>query len=357
MRTVRAPARAVSCVVSGAARFGAAVAVMLALAAPAGAQSTDALLRDIERLRQDIADLQRSVYRGAPPPDGATQAVAPAAAGDLPPSLASRVQLRTQQIEAQLRTLTGKVEEIDFAVRQANDRLDRLIEDIDLRLRALEGTAGPGAASGSAPPAADPIVPAPPGTTVISSQGVTGPGAETAEGLAPGVRPLGRIRAEDLQDPAPGGGAGEAQIAASAPPAAPSVAPPPAGAGPNELYDHATRLLFAQDYAGAEAALQSFLDTHGDHALAGNAQYWLGETHYVREDYARAATVFLDSYQRFPDGNKAPDSLLKLALSLKAVGENDAACAALAQLDQNFPDAAVPIQRRAAQERGALGCA
>ena len=298
-------------------------------------------------MRRDIADLQRSVYRGEAPPASASGSSLPGAEGDMPASVASRLQLRSQQFEGDLRTLNGRIEELEFAMRQMTERFDRFSADLDLRLRAIE--------TGTAPGQPDSLASAAPGqgdnTTVITSRGASGPGAApvgSTDGLAPGVQPLGALPQRALDAPA--------QPAAPPPSATASVAPPPAGAGPQEEYDYATRLLFAREYAGAETALSDFLVKHPDHSLAGNAYYWLAETHYVRNDFAKAATLFLDAYQKFPQGNKAPDSLLKLALSLGQVGETQAACAALGELAGNFPDAAVPIQRRAAQERQTRQC-
>ena len=59
------------------------------------------------------------------------------------------------------------------------------------------------------------------------------------------------------------------------------------------------------------------------HKLAGNAQYWLGETHYVRRDYKAAATAFLNGYTTFENSPKAPDSLLKLGMTLVVMGEKE----------------------------------
>ncbi len=340
--------------------------VFLVCALPIGsvqAQSTDALRQDLERLRRDVTDLQRSVYRGESP-QASPASPASGASGDVPASVASRLQVKQQQVEDDLRRMNGRIEELEFGLRQMTEKFDRFTADLDLRLRALETGTAPGSPDSAAGAAAGTSLDHPPAssTTVISSAGATGPGATPrggSQGLAAGVQPLGAISEADLarnsQAPAARAQSG-GQAASPAPAAAPNVAPPPAGAGPQEQYDYAIRLLFARDYAGAEKTLTDFLVKNPDNALAGNAYYWLGETHYVRNDFAKSATVFLDAYQKYPDGNKAPDSLLKLALSLGQVGETQAACAALSELGAKFPNAAVPIQRRAAQERQTRKC-
>ena len=91
-------------------------------------------------------------------------------------------------------------------------------------------------------------------------------------------------------------------------------------------------------------------------ALAGNAHYWLGESHFVRGQYKAAASAFLKGYQGFGKGAKAPDSLLKLAMSLDRLGQKEAACASFAELGTRFPNATATVKTRAQAERARLGC-
>ena len=125
---------------------------------------------------------------------------------------------------------------------------------------------------------------------------------------------------------------------------------------PKEQYDYAFSLLTQRDVVNAEAAFSAFVATHPNHRLAGNALYWLGETHYVRKNYAEAARVFLDSYRRYPKGNKAPDNLFKLGKSLGAVGEKDSACAAFKKLKEAYPTANARILSNSRSEMGKLKC-
>ena len=66
------------------------------------------------------------------------------------------------------------------------------------------------------------------------------------------------------------------------------------------------------DYETAEFALKEFIDKNKDHDLAGNAQYWYGETFRIRQLYSDAATAYLDGYQNYPKSDKAPDNLIKI---------------------------------------------
>ena len=93
-----------------------------------------------------------------------------------------------------------------------------------------------------------------------------------------------------------------------------------------------------------------------NHALASNANYWLGETHYVRGNYPRAAQIFAKGYQENPKGSKAADNLLKLSLSLEGMGKKEDACITLRQLEKEFTADESPIIIRARQELDNLGC-
>lgn len=123
----------------GAATVLAAVATLSVPAAPALAQSSGdmtALMERIERLQRDVNLLQRQVYRGeAPPPNTALagETSAGSSAG-----FAAAFDDRINRLEEEARQLTGRVEEVDYSVRQVTTRLDKLVRDVDARLLAIE---------------------------------------------------------------------------------------------------------------------------------------------------------------------------------------------------------------------------
>ena len=115
---------------------------LLAAAQPVAAQDIKPLLDRIDRLERDVNLLQRQVYRGTSP-SGAPMAVSPP---DSPSALSSEV--RIGQIEDQMRTLTGQIEEIRYDIDQLKRRMDTLSGDVDQRFSALEHGAP---AAGGAP--------------------------------------------------------------------------------------------------------------------------------------------------------------------------------------------------------------
>lgn len=208
--------------------------------------------------------------------------------------LALQDEDRMTRLEDQMRELNGKVETLNNAISQLSARLDKLSSDVDMRLTALEHGAAPAGANAPA---------------------------------------------------APGGAPATATASANAP-----------AKTANEQYEAAFALLRRADYPGAEQALRAFVTQHPRDPLAGNAQYWLGETFYVRKNWKDAAIAFAEGYQKYPKSGKAPDDLLKLAMSLGNMGQKTNACTALARLDHDFPQMPANVRGPATAEKHHLGC-
>lgn len=121
-------------------------------------------------------------------------------------------------------------------------------------------------------------------------------------------------------------------------------------------YEMAYAMVKQGNYGAAEEGLESFLQDNGDHVLAANAKYWLGETFYVRGQYKTAAKHFAEGFQKYPDNAKSPDMLLKLGMSLAGMDKNSDACVALSQLPVKFPSGSQEILGRGRQEMEKLGC-
>ncbi|HUC63473.1 MAG TPA: tol-pal system protein YbgF, partial [Alphaproteobacteria bacterium] len=159
-----------------------------------------------------------------------------------------------------------------------------------------------------------------------------------------------------------------ARSQAAAPPPLASAEPPPQRqrplpggqvlpvGTPQQQYDFARALLVQQDYAAAERAFAAFVNTHPDDPLAGAAQYWLGETFYLRANYDAAARAFAEGYQKFPKGSKAPDSLLKLGMSLVQLNRKKDACLLFKELEQRYPAAPTNVKQAMQRERQRASC-
>jgi tol-pal system protein YbgF len=122
------------------------------------------------------------------------------------------------------------------------------------------------------------------------------------------------------------------------------------------LYQQGYGALLQKDYAGAERAFRQLLDSYPNDPLAGDAQYWVGETFYVRGQYKNAADAFLKGYKKYKSAQKAPDTLLKLGMSLAELGQKDAACSTLGELKSKYPAAPEHISDEAKAWRKKAGC-
>lgn len=326
------------------------MAALVCAAAPATWAQGD-LGSEVRRLREDLNALQRQVYRGGPPPPGAA---APSPV-DMSGDIAVRLSDRIQALEMQIQQLTGRSEELDYRTTQMQRRLDKLVEDIDFRLTTIErSTADRGAppVAGTSPPAAAPGAAAAP----VPAGGDPGPAASRTSDPNTPAKPEGLLGTMRV---GPGGAvAGVTQSPnATMPTPAPARAPVRLqGNTPPEQYNYAFRLLNQGDYAESERAFAEFIRLHPDDPLAGNAQYWLAESFYVRKDYEKAASAFLAGYQKYPKGNKAPDSLVKLGKTLGDLNQKQEACAVFAQFNKEFPAAPAPLKNLAAAERTKAAC-
>lgn len=271
-------------------------AVLLGTVPAARAQSTGdagALNDRLDRIERDLNALERQVYRGGGTPPATADNSTPEATG---PAML-QTEDRLSRLEDQVRDLDGKIEVLNNSINRLNDRLTKLSSDVDMRLAALEH--GHVAGDNGPPPAQ--------------------PGASTVASTAPA--------------------AGAA-----------------AAATPAEQYQNAFALLRRADYPGAEQALRAFVAQHPKDPLAGNAQYWLGETYYVRKNWKDAAIAFAEGYQKYPKSSKAPDDLLKLAMSLGNMGQKANACTALRRLDRDFRELPANVRSPATAEKQHLGC-
>lgn len=285
-----------------------AFAFTLAVPATSGAQDySDArgMANRLNQLEKQVQTLSQSVYRGAPPP---ADAMAGASGGGVNAATLTMFEDRLHAVEEQQRNMIGQLEKLGFDVRQMQEQMQKAQADTDMRFQQMSAT--PAAASASSSATTD--TPAPTVDDVVKSSGNSSSGT------------LGTLGSDATT--------------------------------PEALYEAGFADIREQDFDGAQKTFTTFMAKYPTHSLAGNAQYWLAETYYVRGDYRQAAKLFAKGYQEFPKGQKAPDCLLKLGLSLGKLGKKEDACLSLQQLQKEFPGDTSPVNRRAKQEMTQLGC-
>jgi tol-pal system protein YbgF len=326
------------------------LAIVAVVAPGPAARSQDRAIQDrLDRLERDLSMLQRQVYRGSAP------SINPGSGG------AVDAELRMDRLEAQMRELTGRVEDAANGVEQLRRRLEQINADIEVRFNQSPGQ----------PRGAPPNSHAAAGITdSVSTGSIAMRGPTPSATSAPSRQPAGFMPPGTLvpppQDPPTGTGTltppGLPQPGAERASAGTvgGLRSPPSSGSPagsiSEQYNYAFSFIKQADYPAAEEALKVFVRQHPDDALASNAQYWLGETFFVRHKYAEAVGAFADGYKRYPKGAKAADDLLKLGMSLSRANQKQNACVALAQLDRDFPNPGSAIRDQAAKEKKQLGC-
>ena len=125
---------------------------------------------------------------------------------------------------------------------------------------------------------------------------------------------------------------------------------------PEGQYEFATSFLKVGDYTTAERAFREFVQTNPEHDLAGNAQYWYAETFRIRQLYTDAASAYLEGYQKYPKGEKAPINLLKLGVSMVQIGEKDQGCKMINGVEKQYPEANQSVIQKAKYESQKFEC-
>lgn len=124
----------------------------------------------------------------------------------------------------------------------------------------------------------------------------------------------------------------------------------------HSLYERGYGALAQKDYAGAELAFRQLIESYPKDPLAADAQYWIGESFYRRGQYKAAADAFLQGYKKYKSGDKAPETLLKLGMSLAALGQKDAACSTFGELKTKFPTAPETVRDEVKAEQKKARC-
>ncbi|WMS43858.1 tetratricopeptide repeat protein [Acuticoccus sp. MNP-M23] len=238
-------------------------------------------------------------------------------------------QLRLDQLETQVRSLTGQVEQLTFTIRRLESALQNQpapAQRAPGQQGSLSGTGAPPAPLGSSAPA-----PAPAQNTQSAGAAAGGPIDLSA---------LNRSAAEFSTTPAP---------AASTP-------EPAASAQPGALAN-ARQLQQSGRFAMAADEARAVLAANPNGPVAGEARYLLGEALMAQGDFRTAANLFLENYTSDPNSEHAPSSLLKLGTALNGLGEKEAACSSLEELIGAYPNADAGLRAEAERERQAANCA
>ena len=290
----------------------------------------------IESIQKDIKTLEKAVYSGSVEVNN--NSLSSSNLENNSEDVLTRHLLKLSEIENQFQQLTNRFEEINFKLDKLSNRLSKIQADNQIRFQDIE----------NASISED-------GTKKISKRNI-----EKEDDILPGSsepQDLGSISYKDTNT-------NEAEQKIQSVETTASIVTETFQAEdkilpdeePNKQYEFATSFLKVGDYPTAERAFREFVLSNPDHELAGNAQYWYAETFRIRQLYTDAASAYLEGYQKYPKGEKAPINLLKLGVSMVQIGEKDQGCKMINGVEKQYPKANQSIIQKAKYESQKFEC-
>ena len=288
---------------------------------------TDSILKQLEILQQDIKTLEKAVYSQNKDDNSTYQELSSDSSDVLTKHL-----LKLSELEEQFKILTNNFEEINFKLDRLSNRITKVQTDNQLRFQDLEKSGFNKSDSADL------------------SESKKLPGSSEPQDLG-GVSDSDVAAAEQIQKTQSIDSIGT--VVTEDAPRAEKILP---DTTPEEQYKFAVSFIKVGDYETAELALREFVDNNSNHQLAGNAQYWYGETFRVRQLYQDAATAYLDGYQNYPKSSKAPVNLLKLGVMLVQIGEKEQGCSMILGIKDQYPEANQSIIQKSEYEKKKFNC-
>tara|TARA_B100001142_G_scaffold52999_1_gene50991 strand:+ start:189 stop:1184 length:996 start_codon:yes stop_codon:yes gene_type:complete len=292
----------------------------------------------LDQLQKDIKTLEKAVYSGSIELNSDSSVNLNSNLDNNSEDVLTRHLLKLSEIENQFQELTNKFEEINFKLDKLSSRMSKVQADNQIRFQDLEN--------------------------VVSSDTTTNKltkktNNEQMEVLPGSSQPqdLGSISYKDTATNETSQKTNSvdstALVVTETFQAEEKILP---NESPDKQYQFATSFLKVGDYSTAERAFREFVDTNPEHNLAGNAQYWYAETFRIRQLYTDAASAYLEGYQRYPKGEKAPINLLKLGVSMVQIGEKDQGCKMINGVEEQYPEANQSVIQKAKYESQKFEC-
>ena len=290
------------------------------------AQDTELILQELQILQKDIKTLEKAVY--SQPGTGMSSGKASNSNDDV----LTQHLLKLSDLEEQFKILTNSFEEVSFKLDKLSSRITKVQADNQLRFQELERSG------------------LDQGTSTVSSGIIKLPGSGEAQDLG-GVSDSDIASLEQVQKTQSVESVGT--VVTETAQRTEKILPE---TSPEEQYKFAISFLKVGDYETAEFALREFVDVNSNHDLAGNAQFWYGETFRIRQLYQDAATAYLDGYQKYPKSKKAPRNLLELGVMMVQLGEKTQGCKMILGVKKQYPTASQSVIQRAEYNKKKFGC-
>jgi len=289
----------------------------------------------IKIIQQDLKTLEKAVYSGSLDSNNSNNQTS---FDENSEDVLTRHLLKLSEIESQFQALTNKFEEINFKLDKLSNRLSKVQADNQIRFQDIEN----GLSSGE-----------------INKKLTSKSNDQSKEDLPGSSQPqdLGSISYKDTESNETTQQIQSVETTSSVVTetfqAEETILPKESA---EKQYEFATSFLKVGDYSTAERAFREFVITNAEHKLAGNAQYWYAETFRIRQLYTDAASAYLEGYQKYPKGEKAPINLLKLGVSMVQIGEKEQGCKMIAGVEKQYPNANQSVLQKAKYESKKFEC-
>jgi tol-pal system protein YbgF len=289
----------------------------------------------LELIQKDLKTLEKAVYSGSIDTENSNNQKG---LDENSEDVLTRHLLKLSEIENQFQELTNNFEEINFKLDKLSNRLSKVQADNQLRFQDIENAL----------------------TSGEVKQTLTSQTEEQLEKKLPGSsqpQDLGSISYKDTEDNQT---TQQIQSVETTSSIVTETFKTEQSILPNDSvekqYEFAISFLKVGDYGTAERAFREFVKTNPEHKLAGNAQYWYAETFRIRQLYTDAATAYLEGYQTYPKGEKAPINLLKLGVSMVQIGEKKQGCKMIEGVETQYPKANQSVLQKAKYESKKFEC-
>ncbi len=211
--------------------------------------------------------------------------------------LKTDLALRVETLQSEMRALSTDTEEYKQLLKQPSQELDRMKEEMEGRLKNLE---------------------------------------ERRKNQEEKIKELeDRLKTPDPKTAGPGSKPAEPEKPASTKEIPAEMKSTSAGMG--DLYKDAYETFYKGDLQAARSKFEAFLKQYPNTELSDNAQYWIGETYYLKKDYERAILEYEKAIVKYPEGDKIPAAMFKQALAFSELGDKTNARNLFKRVVEKYP--------------------
>jgi tol-pal system protein YbgF len=104
-----------------------------------------------------------------------------------------------------------------------------------------------------------------------------------------------------------------------------------------DLYKDAYETFQKGNLEGARRKFEAFLKQYPNTELSDNAQFWIGETYFLKKDFEKAILEYEKAIVKYPEGDKIPAALFKQALAFLELGDKTNARNLLKRVIERYP--------------------